>query len=234
MRQKKKRRMRRNLARPGPKKKLLLVLLLMDNSSSIQVCGNVNAVLRGSEVFLEEIGKSTEDVRVKIVRFHDRPQKAGFLPVKLVRALTRDTFPTYRGTPFYNCMFTELQSLNRLVRKYSRKGYIVQTITVLFADGQNNRPGKDAGDVRKIVDAMKKEGSHIFAARGVNYGAVNFHTIFQGVGIDRHQIEVLAGGHEFVANMASTGGGIAAASTDDGGFRAATVRGLGNTTGQAQ
>lgn len=215
-------------------KEVTLVSVLIDDSSSIAVAGNVNAIIRGYRAFLAETRKSEGDVWLRFSFFHNRREGKGFVPIVKARGFTERTYLLKKGTPLYISVFEELRVFQDEVDRLTALGYDVRTIFVLFADGQDNRSGCFTSvDVERRVKPMKATGKSVFAARGVNYGGIDFWPVFQSMSFDRHQIEILKGGHELVASMASTGGGVAAASTNEASFHRTMTGGLGRKTDAA-
>lgn len=208
-------------------KEISLVLLLMDNSTSIRVAGNEQAVIDGYNEFIDVLKAGTGRIRFKTM-FLNSSVEIPFQPLANVQSLSCETYRLFRGTPLFARARDALMAMMEEAAVYHEQGYAVRTMSFFFSDGGNNHGVVGAPEVRFCAKTMLATENHIIGACAVDDGYTNFWEVFASMGVPKWWIWVLKNNPGEVRKAIETLGNIAAAaSTDAQSFRQARETGFG-------
>jgi len=163
---------------------VFLITNQMDDSGSIEMAGNTQAVKDGHNLLL--------------AAFQDSKQKEGFLVhtrylhgtvlfpfVKLADAKKMDGH-NYRpngDTPLYDQTLVTLGSVIAKTKEFEDAGVPARSITTIVTDGADTSSRSGAAQVKSVVEDMLKKEKHIVAFLAVDDGSTNFKAIARSMGI---------------------------------------------------
>jgi hypothetical protein len=164
---------------------VVLVTMMPDDSSSIALAGNVDAVRDGHNFVLQALSSSKQAGEVLA---HTRYLNGHVLCpyTALEHAIEMDT-ANYRpnlGTPLYDQTCVVLGTVIAKAQELAQAGIAVRTVTLIITDGGDYGSTRcRPADVKAIVDDMLAQENHIVAAMGISDGSTDFKAVFRSMGI---------------------------------------------------
>lgn len=164
----------------------VVLSILIDDSGSIRLAGNSQAIRDGHNMIIESLMKSKQKDSIFV---HCRYLNAGTLyPYKQldqVEKLTPQNYDPNGGTPLYDETSTILATAIAKVQEFAKSGITSRAITLIMTDGsdQGSIRIRKPEDLNPVITDMLKSECHIVAAMGVEEPGTSFIPIFQAMGI---------------------------------------------------
>jgi hypothetical protein len=169
----------------------LIVTPIVDDSSSINACGNTDAIIGGHNGYIEKMRKQTGNILVG-TRYLNGSWLNKHRPPAQAILMSRENYDTRHGTPLYDQGVAALNEVREISSDIRRSGIDVFDMTVFFSDGCDEKSIQyRADDVRRIVEAMIETKKSIVAAIAVEDGHTDFYAVFRSMGIPEQWIDVI-------------------------------------------
>lgn len=169
---------------------VLLVAPLVDDSGSLNIASNAEAVRIGHNAVIQAL---LDSERPSAIWFHTRYLHGRELnPWNQLEKATRMDRSNYRpdgGTPLYDETAVILGSIIAKTQQFRNNWTTVRTATLIVTDGADTESKlQTAATVKSIVTDMYKMGIHIIAAMGIDDGNTDFRKVFIEMGIRENLI----------------------------------------------
>lgn len=156
---------------------------LIDDSGSIAMHGNTEAIREGYNLVLDAIIKSKQRDNIFLrAQTLNGTTISPFVLVDQAPRLTPSNYDDPRGgTPLYDASFDLLGEVIAESERYRNEYSIMtQTVTVLLTDGhdEHSRRHRDPKALRQVIQDLNDTEDHIVAAIGVDDGRTDFRYIF--------------------------------------------------------
>ena len=163
---------------------VILVTQLIDDSGSIRMAGNSQAVRDGSNGAIDALKASKQENNMLA---HTCYLNGGVLfPYRLIGQVERMDAQNYNpngGTPLYEATIVTLGRVIAKAQEFADSGVPVRTVTLIVTDGASTDIHRTAAEVKTVVSDMFKKEIHIVAGMGINDGSTDFKAVFREMGI---------------------------------------------------
>lgn len=162
---------------------VVLVTQLIDDSSSIAYSGNTQIVCDGHNLVIEALEGSKQNDGILA---HAIALNSGVLyPYQSIDPGIHlgMNFRPSGGTPLYDQTIVTLATVLAKSKEFTDNGVAARTVTLLVTDGDDVGSHARASEVKKIVDDMLRQETHIIAAMGIDDGHTDFKQVFSDMGI---------------------------------------------------
>ncbi len=170
---------------------VVLVTILLDDSGSIRMAGNSQAVRDGHNLIVDSLkaAKQSAAVLISCRYLNDGPGTVQgvlypYVTLDNARLLDSHNYNPNGGTPLYDQTAVTLAGVAAKLSEFEQGGVAVRAVTVIVSDGA------DMGsytwrqhDIGKIVRGLLTTEQHIIAAMGIDDGYTDFKAVFGGMGI---------------------------------------------------
>jgi hypothetical protein len=169
-----------------PASEVVLLTVMPDDSGSIRMAGNAQAVRDGHNLVVDALAKSKQkDAVLAHNRYLNGRVLYPYCPIDRAVKMDSKNYDPNEGTPLYDQTVVLLGTVIAKAQEFAMNGVPVRTITLIITDGA------DAGsqwaqprDVRAVVGDMRRAESHIVAAMGIDDGRTDFRAVFRSMGIE--------------------------------------------------
>jgi hypothetical protein len=164
---------------------VILLNILVDDSGSIQLAGNAQAVCDGHNQLIEALRDSKQQNNIEVLnRYLNGTVLYPYTPLNLVPEMSDRNYTPNGGTPLFDETVKFLATVIAKAQDFKNNGIQVRTITLILSDGEDFRSRTSlASEVKEIVSDMLRSEEHIIAAMGFDNGSCNFRQIFADMGI---------------------------------------------------
>lgn len=162
----------------------IVVTILIDDSGSIRMSGNSQAVRDGYNACLDALKDAKQEANMLVQTAY---LNGGILsPYTLRPSAPRMDAQNYNpngGTPLYEESIVVLGRVLAKAKEFSDSGVPVRTVTLIMTDGASTDGRRTADEVKTIVKDMLKKEIHIVAGMGIDDGSTDFRQVFRDMGI---------------------------------------------------
>jgi len=162
----------------------ILVTLLIDDSGSIRMAGNSQAVRDGYNGCLDALKDAKQERNLLVQTAY---LNGGILnPYSLRASAPRMDPQNYNpngGTPLHEATIVTLGRVIAKAQEFADSGLPVRTVTLIVTDGAATDTHRTADEVRTVVRDMLKKEIHIVAGMGIDDGSTDFRRVFREMGI---------------------------------------------------
>ncbi len=164
---------------------VVLLTMMPDDSNSIAMAGNVDAVRDGHNLVLEALARSKQSGEVLAhTRYLNGSVLFPYTALEHAVNMTPANYDPRLATPLYDQAAVVLGTVIAKAKELAQAGIAVRTVTLIITDGgdygsQRCRPA----DVAAIVADMLAQENHIVAAMGISDGTTDFRAVFRAMGI---------------------------------------------------
>lgn len=165
---------------------VVLATILIDDSGSIRMAGNSQAVRDGHNMVLDALKESKQENSILV---HTRYLNGSILyPYGLLSQAMRMDSKNYDpvgGTPLYDQTVATLGTVLVEAQRFIDNAVATRTVTLIVTDGADmgSIHHRSPSSVRPIVEDMLR-GEHIIAAMGIDDGGItDFRDIFRRMGL---------------------------------------------------
>lgn len=163
---------------------VILVTQLIDDSGSIRMAGNTQAVRDGHNGAIDALKASKQE---NIMLAHTCYLNGGVLfPFRLIGSvdlMDQHNYNPNGGTPLYESAIVTLGRVIAKSQEFSDSGVPVRTVTLIVTDGASTDSYRTSDEVKTIVRDMFKKEIHIVAGMGIDDGSTDFRKVFSDMGI---------------------------------------------------
>jgi hypothetical protein len=165
---------------------VVLLTLMPDDSGSIRMAGNEQAVRDGHNLVLEALGRSKQrDAILAHTRYLNGQVLFPYRPIDQAVPMTAKNYEALQGTPLYDQSVVLLGSVIAKTQEFTRNGVVARSVTLIISDGADQHSRRaTAANVATVVRDMTRSESHIVAAMGISDGVTDFRAIFREMGIE--------------------------------------------------
>lgn len=165
---------------------VILITQLIDDSGSIRMGGNSQAVREGHNLVIDAL-KEGKSKQVQNMLAHTCYLNGGVLfPYNLIGSVAPMDQHNYNPngcTPLYESTIVTLGRVLTKTQEFSDTGVPVRTITLIVTDGASTDSKRTANEVKTIIQDMLKKEIHIVAGMGIDDGSTDFRAVFSEMGI---------------------------------------------------
>ena len=162
----------------------IVVTFLIDDSGSIRMSGNSQAVRDGYNACLDALKDAKQESNMLVQTAY---LNGGILcPYTLRASAPRMDSSNYNpngGTPLYEESIVVLGRVLAKAKEFSDSGVPVRTVTLIVTDGASTDASRTAAENKTIVKDMLKKEIHIVAGMGIDDGVTDFRQVFRDMGI---------------------------------------------------
>ncbi|MGE5182083.1 MAG: hypothetical protein ACM31C_08475 [Acidobacteriota bacterium] len=164
---------------------VVLLTMMPDDSQSIAMAGNVDAVRDGHNLVLEALARSKQSGEVLAhSRYLNGRVLFPYTALEHAVKMTASNYDPRLGTPLYDQAAVVLGTVIAKAKELAQAGIAVRTVTLIITDGadygsQRCRPA----DVAALVADMLAQENHVVAAMGISDGTTDFRSVFRAMGI---------------------------------------------------
>lgn len=164
---------------------VILVTKLIDDSGSIKMANNVDAMIDGGNSFDSALQDAKESDNILVTtRYLNGKVLYPYTPLDQVTKMTSANYQATGGTPLYDQTVETLRTVMAKYLEFRNNGVTVRTITIILTDGQDEHSRRyHASDVANVVQDMLLAEDHIIQAIGFNNGRCDFKRVFSEMGI---------------------------------------------------
>jgi hypothetical protein len=165
---------------------VVLVTLMPDDSGSIRIGGNADAVRSGHNLVLDALlaSKQKEGILAH-TRYLNGFVLFPYCPVEQAIRMDANNYEPNQGTPLYDQSVVLLGTVLAKAREFADAGVPARTVTLIITDGDDQHSTRShATDVATLVKDLGAAESHIVAAMGVADGHTDFRRVFREMGIE--------------------------------------------------
>jgi len=165
-----------------------LVTMMPDDSGSMRFAGNSQAVRDGHNLVIDALKDTRKTTRDSIL-VHNRYLNGDVLypysNLDQVPNMDTHNYDPNLGTPLYDQTVVLLGTVLAKAQEFVDAGVPVRTCTLIMTDGADLHSMRaKAHTVKKLVEDMLKEETHIIAAMGFDDGGqTDFRRVFREMGI---------------------------------------------------
>jgi hypothetical protein len=164
---------------------VVLVTQMPDDSGSIRMAGNTQAVRDGHNVVVDALKTSKQkDSILAHCRYLNGTVLYPYCPLGQAAKMDSHNYNPNEGTPLYDQTVVLLGTVLAKAQEFSDNGVPVRTVTLLITDGGDACSVKaTAKSVAAVVNDMLKTEMHIIAGMGIDDGSTNFKQVFRDMGL---------------------------------------------------
>lgn len=169
---------------------VVLVGALIDDSGSIRMAGNSEAMREGHNLLIDSLsgaGQKTRDGILMMTRYLNEVQPLfPFVPIGQATKMTTKNYNPNGGTPLYDQTAIFLATMLAKWQEFMDSGIPCRTISVIVTDGHDEHSVRqDLQSTGDLVRDMLMRESHIIAGMGLadHRGPDFFKKIFSDMGI---------------------------------------------------
>ncbi len=170
---------------------VVLVTLLLDNSGSIRMGSNSQAVRDGHNGMIEALkaAKQSASVLVSCRYLNEEAytNQCVLYPYRQLddaEQLTASNFNPMGGTPLYDQTAITLVGVTAKLAEFEQGGVAARAVTYIVTDGGDAGSYQhNTNDVFKMVRGMLGTEQHIIGGMGVDDGYTDFRKVFRDMGI---------------------------------------------------
>jgi len=176
---------------------VLLVTLLLDDSGSIRMAGNSEAVRDGHNAVLDALtgAKQAGDVLVSCRYLNEESSTSNcvlypYRPLQGALRLDSHNYNPNGGTPLYDQTAVTLTGVAAKMAEFEQGGVAARAVTVIVTDGADvgSYVHRDEHSVNPIITGLLRTEQHIIAGMGIDDGYTDFHRVFSAMGIPQDWI----------------------------------------------
>ncbi len=178
---------------------VVLLTMMPDDSHSIAMAGNVDAVRDGHNLVLEALARSKQSGEVLAhTRYLNGSVLFPYTALEHAVKMTPANYDPRLATPLYDQAAVVLGTVIAKAKELAQAGIAVRTVTLIITDGGDYGSQRcRAADVAAIVGDMLAQENHIVAAMGISDGTTDFRAVFRAMGIpDRWILTPASSGSE--------------------------------------
>lgn len=164
---------------------VVLVSMMPDDSQSIAMARNTQAVRDGHNLVLEALRRSRQAGEVFAhCRYLNGQVLYPYVALDAAVAMDAHNYDPRHGTPLYDQTVVLLGTVIAKSAELAQAGVPVRTVTLLITDGGDYGSVR-AGprEVRALVADMLAQENHAIAAMGIHDGTTDFCKVFRDMGI---------------------------------------------------
>jgi hypothetical protein len=164
---------------------VVLLTIMPDDSGSIRMAGNAQAVRDGHNLVLDALATSKQkDAILAHTRYLNGEVLFPFRPIAQAVRMTTKNYNPNLGTPLYDQAVVVLGSVIAKTQEFASNGVAARSVTLIISDGADvNSHKARASDVAALVRDLTRTESAIVAAMGISDGTTDFHQVFRDMGI---------------------------------------------------
>lgn len=156
----------------------------IDDSSSIPQAHNTDLIRDGANLVLDALTKTKQkDGILAMLQYFNRGLLYPYTMVEQAPRLDSQNYRPQGGTPLYDSTITMLGAVLAKSQDFQGNGIPCRTVSVIVSDGGDNRGLSGAERVKKIVEDMLRQETHIIAFVGVDDGYTDFKEVAKAMGI---------------------------------------------------
>ena len=158
---------------------------LLDDSGSIRFGGNTEHVRDGVNMVLRELRDTNarDDMMVQLLQLND-PPVCNFTRLVNAPELDGQNYNPTGGTPLYDQSVVFLGAQLAKAREFAEQGVPCRSVSLIVSDGADVHSTRNtASDVRKLVEDMLRQETHIVAFMGIDDGDTDFRQVAREMGI---------------------------------------------------
>lgn len=163
---------------------VFLISMLVDDSGSIEMAGNTQAVKDGHNLHLAAFADSKQKESFLV---HCRYLNGKILyPFKKLQDASKMDGHNYSpngGTPLYDQTLVTLATVVAKTKEFEDSGVPVRTITSIITDGADTGSRATAAQVKSVIEDMLKKEKHIVALMAIDDGQTPWKTVAKSMGI---------------------------------------------------
>jgi len=164
---------------------VVLVTMMPDDSSSIRMAGNADAVRAGHNMVLEALGdsKQRDDVFVH-TRYLNGTVLYPYTTLSEAIPMDEHNYDPRLATPLYDQSVVVLGTVLAKAQEFAACGVPARTVTLIISDGVDYGSQRaKASDVKNLVEDLLRAEDHVVAAMGIDDGQTDFRAVFRSMGI---------------------------------------------------
>lgn len=164
---------------------VVLLTIMADDSGSIRMAGNEQAVREGHNLVLDALGACKQrDGILAHTCYLNGKILFPYRPLEQAVRMTPANYDATQGTPLYDQAVVLLGSVLAKTRELEDSGVVARSVTLIITDGGDQHSTRArAKDVAALVDDLSRSESHIVAAMGISDGSTDFRKVFREMGI---------------------------------------------------
>lgn len=164
---------------------VVLLTMMPDDSQSIAMARNTDAVRDGHNFVIEALRASKQSGEVLAhTRYLNGHVLCPYVALDQAVEMTKANYDPRHGTPLYDQAAVVLGTVIAKAQELAQAGIAVRTVTLIITDGADCGSARmRPADVKAIVDDMVMQEQHIVAAMGISDGSTDFHQVFREMGI---------------------------------------------------
>jgi hypothetical protein len=162
----------------------ILVTILIDDSGSIRMNGNTQAVRDGYNGCLDALKDAKQESNMLVQTAY---LNGGILNPYALRSsavkMNQQNYNPNGSTPLFESGIVTLGRVIAKAQEFSDKGCPVRTVTLIVTDGASTDAHRTAAEFATIAKDMLKKEIHIIAGMGIDDGSTDFRAVFSSMGI---------------------------------------------------
>lgn len=165
----------------------ILVAMEIDDSGSIRMSGNTDAIRQGCNEVVESLrGSKESDSMMIMCRLLNGDVIYPYCLLDDAVALDQGNYNPNQGTPLYDEAVAFLGTIATKCQEAADAGNPFRAICLIVTDGADEHSRRHtAADVKGLVTDLLKTEQIVVAGYGVDNGYTDFHEIFDEMGIPR-------------------------------------------------
>jgi hypothetical protein len=164
---------------------VVLLTMMPDDSTSIAISHNTDAVRDGHNFVLDALAASKQAGEVLAhTRYLNGHVLFPYTQLAHALKLTAANYHPRLATPLYDQSVVLLGTVIAKAQELAQAGIAVRTVTLILTDGADSGSKRcKAADVAAIVRDMLAQERHVVAAMGIDDGTTDFRRVFRDMGI---------------------------------------------------
>ena len=164
---------------------VVLLTMMPDDSHSIMMAGNTDAVRDGHNFVLEALARSKQSGEVLAhTRYLNGSVLFPYTTLDHAAKMTAANYDPRLGTPLFDQTAVVLGTVIAKAKELAQAGIAVRTVTLIITDGGDYGSTRcRPADVAAIVRDMLAQENHVVAAMGIDDGTTDFRSVFRSMGI---------------------------------------------------
>ncbi len=170
---------------------VVLVSALVDDSGSIEMAGNTDAVVKGMNIITDALlGSKQKNNVLAHCRYLNGKILYPYVPIDQAERLTHKNYGANGGTPLYDQTAVMLATVLAKTQECADAGVPCRSVTVIITDGADvhSRTYHAPERIAPIVADLRRTEQHLVIAMGISDGVTDFVDIFTRMGIAREWI----------------------------------------------
>jgi hypothetical protein len=165
---------------------VMLLTIMPDDSGSIRMAGNEQAVRDGHNLVLDALaGCKQKDGILAHTRYLNGAVLFPYRPIDRAERMSIANYAATQGTPLYDQAVVLLGGVLAKAREFEDSGVVARSVTLIITDGSDQHSSRArAKDVAALVADLTRAETHIVAAMGISDGSTDFRKVFREMGID--------------------------------------------------